>query len=220
MRMTDAPRNRVAGAGGLYLVLTEPLIPHRVLVEHAVERGVRFVQLREKSLTDRQLLRLAGSLRDITSGSTTLLIINDRADIAAAVEADGVHVGPQDIDVTSARRIVGGDAIVGVSTNTLTQAESAPGSGADYVAVGPVFPTTTKVDARPPIGLDGVTDRARAVGSFPMVAIGGIDAANAPDVIAAGADLVAVVSAICRAPDPLGAIDSFLAAISETENGR
>jgi len=218
--MTDAPRNRMSGAGGLYLVLTEPLIPHEALVEHAVKRGVPIVQLREKSLADRQLLRLAGSLRDITSGSTTLLIVNDRADIAAAVEADGVHVGPQDIDVMSARRIVGVDAIVGVSTNTPAQAESAPGSGADYVAVGPVFPTTTKADARPPIGLIGVGDRARAVGSFPTVAIGGIDATNAHDVIAAGADLVAVVSAVCRAPDPLGAIDTLLAAISEAENGR
>ena len=213
--MARGSRRRIAEGGGLYLVITEPAIDHAALVKAAVDRAVPVIQLREKRLPDRDLTDLARALAEATRGSDTLFIVNDRPDVAAAVGADGVHVGRGDVDAGSARRIVGPDAIVGVSANTPQEVEAARAADADYVGVGPIYPTPTKPDARPPIGLDGLLPVARAARGLSTVAIGGITAANAPGVLEAGADYVAVVSAICHADDPVAALDAFLETITE-----
>ena len=213
--MTAGARSRFAAAGGLYLVITEPAIPHVALVAAAVLRAVPAIQLREKHLPDRELAALARTLVEATRGTGTLLILNDRPDLAAAAGADGVHVGRGDADAASARRIVGEQAIVGVSANTPVEVEEAARAGADYVGVGPIFPTATKPDARAPIGAAGLRDAVRAAAGLPTVAIGGITRDRAPEVIEAGADYVAVVSAICHADDPVAALDDFLKTLSE-----
>lgn len=202
-------------ASGLYLVITEPAIPHATLAAAAVARAVPVIQLREKHLPDEELGALARALVQATRGSETLFILNDRPDLAAAVGADGVHVGRDDTDAATARRIVGPDAIVGVSANTPDEIEAAVRAGADYVGVGPIYPTATKPDACPPIGTQGLLTVTHAAVALPTVAIGGITRANAPEVLEAGADYVAVVSAICHADDPVKALDAFLSALSE-----
>lgn len=213
--MARGPRLRIAEGGGLYLVVTGPRIEHAALVRAAVERAVPVIQLREKGLPHEALAALARSYVEATRGSDTLFILNDRPDLAAAVGADGVHVGRDDVDPERTRRIVGPDAIVGVSGNTPQEVAAAARAGADYVGVGPVYPTATKPDARTPIGIDGLATAAQAAQGLPTVAIGGITRANARGVLEAGADYVAVVSAVCHADDPVAALDAFLRTLSE-----
>jgi thiamine-phosphate pyrophosphorylase len=213
--MAAGSRDRVLGRTGLYLILTDPVIPHQELALAACERGVPLLQLREKRLADRALLALAESIRDATDGSDTLFILNDRADLAALVQADGVHVGQDDIDVESARRIVGPDSIVGLSTHSVEQARSARERDVDYVGLGPVFPTPTKADAEEPIGIQGLSLMAEAAPPVPKVAIGGLNDLNARSTVEAGADFVAVVSFVCHALDPIRALDSIIAALGE-----
>jgi thiamine-phosphate diphosphorylase len=208
-----AGRLEILARGGLYLVLTEPRVPHATLARAAVERGVPALQLREKTLPDDELVALARTLRHVAADTGTLFIVNDRADVAAEVGADGVHVGRADMDPLSARAIVGPNAIVGLSANTVDEVAAARAAGADYVGVGPVFPTATKPDASEPVGLEGLRTIAAAGPGLPVVAIGGLDAGNAADVLRAGADFVAVVSAVCFADDPLVALDELLSSI-------
>ncbi len=205
--------------GGLYLALTEPRVPHATLASAAVERGVPLLQLREKDLPDGELVALARTLRHITAETGTLLIINDRADVAAEVGADGVHVGRTDLDPLSARAIVGPDALVGLSANTVDEIAAALAAGVDYVGVGPIFPTATKPDATEPVGLDGLRAIAASGPRLPVVAIGGLDGGNAVDVLNAGADFVAVVSAVCFADDPVAALDELQTAIQSGSEG-
>ncbi len=153
------------------------------------------VQYRDKDAGPQEILRNAAAIRDVFAGVDCRLILNDRADLAVLAGWDGVHVGQEDLTPEDARRVVGVERWVGVSTHTEEQVRVADGSGADYVAVGPVFATGTKVDAEPVIGLDGVR-RARALTGKPIVAIGGITRGNARSVIDAGADSVAVISAL------------------------
>jgi thiamine-phosphate pyrophosphorylase len=157
--------------------------------------GVELVQYRNKKGTPQEVLRGAGILREVFAGSGCRLIMNDRADLAVLAGFDGVHVGQGDLLPEDARRVVGPDRIVGVSTHTESQVRVAQSSGADYVAIGPVFATDTKADAEQVVGLEGVR-RARALTTKPLVAIGGITRANARSVIDAGADSVAVISAL------------------------
>ncbi len=217
--MTDDARRRFAGAGGLYLIITEPVIPHADLVRAAVERGVPVVQLREKGLSDRALTDLARDLSIAVRGSGTIFIVNDRPDIALAAGADGVHLGRTDMNPVNARRLLGPAAIVGVSANTPEEALVAREADVDYIGVGPVFPTVTKPDARSPIGLGGLARLAEAVPDIRRVAVGGIGRANALDVRRAGADFVAVISAICHADDPAEAIDALQAALGGESSG-
>lgn len=211
--MEGGARASFAAKGGLYLVITEPKIPHGLLVAAAVERAVPVVQLREKRLDDRELVALARALVRATRGTDTLFVMNDRPDLAAEVGADGVHVGRTDADARDARRVVGAEAIVGVSANTPGEVEAAARAGADYVGVGPIYPTATKPDARAPIGTEGLRDVVVAASGLSTVAIGGITRSNAPAVIEAGADYVAVVSAICHADDPIAALNDLLGAL-------
>jgi thiamine-phosphate pyrophosphorylase len=129
------------------------------------------------------------------------LIVNDRVDVALEIGADGVHVGQQDMDAERARRLLGPGAIIGLSIETVEQARAAVSLDVDYLGVGPVFATATKMDAAPPLGLEGLA-QVRAISRRPIVAIGGIGPQNVRQAIHSGADGVAVVSAICAADDP------------------
>jgi thiamine-phosphate pyrophosphorylase len=181
------------------------IIDASVLVKRCVElsyfarvirdAGVQLVQYRDKSAAPQTILRNAEIIRNIFAGSGSLLIMNDRADLAVLAGWDGVHVGQSDLSPEDARRVVGPERWVGVSTHAEEQVRLAELSCADYVAVGPVFATGTKRDAEPVIGLAGVT-LARTLTTKPLVAIGGITRANARSVIEAGADSVAVISAL------------------------
>jgi thiamine-phosphate pyrophosphorylase len=157
--------------------------------------GVQLLQYRNKAGGPQEVMRNAALIGEVMARSGCRLIMNDRADIAMLAKWDGVHVGQEDLLPVDARRVVGGQRWVGVSTHTEAEVSAAKESCADYVAVGPVFATGTKVDAEPMIGLDGVR-RARALTKKPIVAIGGISRANALSVIDAGADSVAVISGL------------------------
>jgi thiamine-phosphate diphosphorylase len=199
--------------GGLYLVLTSPGSEHEELTAEAVRLGVPFVQLREKSVPDDELTALATKLVEITSGSTTLLIVNDRPDIAARADADGVHLGRTDMPLNEARRIVGDRKIIGRSAANPEEVRAALVAGADYVGAGPVFPTTTKATGREPLGLDGVRGLSCLAERPPIVAIGGIGVGNVREVFAAGAEFAAVVSAVCSADAPCAALEDLVAMI-------
>jgi thiamine-phosphate pyrophosphorylase len=173
--------------------------------------GARLIQLRAKALSDRALAACARASVTAAHAGGALLVVNDRADVARIVGADGVHVGQDDLAPSDVRRVVPG-AIVGLSTHDLAQVKAAGASGADYVAVGPVFATTTKERPDPVVGL-ALVRAARAALDAPLVAIGGITAANARDVAAAGADGLAVASALLRAPDPAAAFREMQARI-------
>jgi len=162
--------------------------------------GVGLVQYRDKNGSPQEILRAASILREAMAGSGCKLILNDRADIAVLANFDGVHVGQGDLSPADARRVVGPDRIVGVSTHTDEQVRIADQSCADYIAIGPVFATGTKLNSDPVVGLDGVR-RARALTRKPLVAIGGITRANARSVIDAGADSIALISALFDAQE-------------------
>jgi len=201
----------------LYLLLSTELCKgDPVVTAHAaIAGGVDCIQVREKSLPDRQLLELARRLRGVTIESETLLIVNDRPDIAALVNADGVHVGQDDLPVAAARKAVGADRLVGLSTHSIEQARRAVEAGADYIGVGPMFPTLTKA-AGPVRGAKLLAEVAGEI-EIPHVAIGGINADNVAELAEAGGRCVAVCQAILGADDPkaaAGAIkQAFLAAM-------
>lgn len=175
--------------------------------------GARLLQLRLKDAPARVLYETALALRAVTRAVGARLVVNDRPDVAAAVDADGVHLGQEDVPVAVARRILGPDRWVGVSTHDEGEARAALERGADYLGVGPVYTTTSKEVALPARGL-GVVRTVRALTDRPLVAIGGITAGTAPEVRAAGADAVAVISALSRASDPAAAVRDLIAALS------
>jgi thiamine-phosphate pyrophosphorylase len=186
----------------LCLLATDALCPRGVgpVVREALAGGCPMVQLREKNVPDGQLIARARFLREWTRETGALLVINDRPDIAVLVDADGVHLGQEDLPAAEARRIVGGDRLVGVSTHNVEQLRQAVLDGADYLGVGPVFSSTTKT-FNDLAGLDFVRAAAAETG-LPWFAIGGLDAENLPSAIQAGARRIAVTGAICRADDP------------------
>lgn len=171
------------------------------LVEAAVRGGATVVQLRAKDLPARAFAALAGETARRLAPTGVPLLVNDRVDIALACGAAGVHLGQDDLPVQDARRILGPGAVIGVSVNTPEEARRAAAEGADYVGAGPAFATSTKDTPLAVLGPDGVARIKRAAG-VPVVAIGGITAANAASLAAAGADGVAVVSAVLGSPDP------------------
>jgi len=173
---------------------------HLEVARAAIEGGATAIQLRDKEATTRELIEAGLALRDLTREREVAFIINDRVDVALAVDADGVHVGQDDMPATLARKLVGPDKIVGVSASTIEEALQAEADGADYVSASPVFATPTKPDAPPPTGLEGLRAIVEAV-HIPVVAIGGINEGNVEEVIRAGADGVAVISAVVGAPD-------------------
>ena len=188
----------------LYLVTDRRLSLGRSTVEvvaAAVSGGVTCVQLREKHCSTREFLEEARRVRELLVGTGVPLIINDRLDVALAVAADGVHLGQNDMHISDARRLVGERLVIGISAESVADAIRAEAEGADYIGVSPVFTTPTKMDTAPPLGLEGLREIRRAV-SLPLVAIGSIRHDNASEVLRAGADGLAVVSAIVSAPCP------------------
>ena len=174
---------------------------HAEQVELMSAGGVSLVQLREKEQPALEFYEQARAAVAVAARSGVQLIINDRVDVAVAVGANGVHLGQDDIPPEAARMLLGGEAIVGYSTHNVEQARAALKLPIDYLAVGPIFQTATKSDTSPVLGLEGLRAVRRAIGSFPLVAIGGITQANARTVIEAGADSVAVISALLSNPD-------------------
>lgn len=172
----------------------------RALAETLAEAGVKLVQYRGKRASSRDLFHTCKQLSDFLNSSGVRLVVNDRADIAALVSAAGVHVGQEDLSVEEARAICGASCWVGVSTHTLEQVREANATSADYLAVGPIFSTTTKKRPDPVVGMDFVR-RARALTEKPLVAIGGITLERAAEVFEAGADSVAVASDVICAAD-------------------
>ncbi len=168
------------------------------VVAAALRGGVDVVQLRMKDAPDDEVVAAGRELRRLCDAHGALLIVNDRPDLAVACGAEGVHVGQDDMPVAEARRVVGPERIVGLSTHA--PAEIAAAEGADYIGVGPVFETPTK-PGRPPVGLELVREAARSA-RVPWFAIGGIDATSVDEVVAAGATRIAVLRAIVDAPDP------------------
>ncbi|MBD3349750.1 MAG: thiamine phosphate synthase [Candidatus Eisenbacteria bacterium] len=202
-------RRLLAERGGLYLILTGPRIPHRDLAIAAAELRVPVVQLREKEMDDDELVDTAAGLVEITRDTETLLLVNDRPDVALRAGADGVHVGREDMPQAVARKLLGEHSVVGVTGNTVEEAHAARAGGADYLGAGPVFPTETKPDAKSPIGPEGLREVVGSVPGFPVVAIGGITADSVGRVMETGARYAAVVSAICRARDPVAALEAM-----------
>lgn len=193
---------------GVYLVTDRPLCLFHSLdevVRLSALGGVSLVQLREKESDSRQFLDLAKHLKEILKPYSIPLLINDRLDICLAAKADGVHLGQSDLPWREARRILGKDAIIGLSLETKEDyhslIETDPKPNLDYLAVSPVFDTDTKTNTKPAWGLEGLK-WLRSRTAIPIVAIGGIKESNAKAVGEAGADSIAVVSAICSAKDP------------------
>ena len=196
------------------LYLVTPPLPHlESVVRAALEAGVRLVQYRAKAdlaeVDDRQRLAEARLLRQLCHSHGALFVVNDRIDLALAAEADGVHLGQGDLPPAVARRLLGPERLIGRSTHRLEQLQQAVADGCDYVGVGPVHATPSK-PGRSPVGLDYVAAAAAAC-PIPFFAIGGIEAANLPTVLAAGATRVAVVRAITAAADPGAASAALLA---------
>jgi thiamine-phosphate pyrophosphorylase len=172
-----------------------------------IDGGVDAIQLREKTISDDEFISLAGEIRDIITRSGTLLIINDRVNVAREVNADGVHLGQDDMSVSEARNIIGDEKIIGVSTHSIIQARQAQKEGADYIAIGPVFSTRTK-DYEPSIGLEIIQEISGEI-NIPFIAIGAITLENLDEVLKAGASRIAVCSAIISSKDILSSTKKF-----------
>lgn len=177
--------------------ITDRLLSGLSLAEQVAElakRGMTLVQLREKNLSSNEFYREAEQAMLVARQHGIKIIINDRVDIALAVSADGVHLGQDDLPVEAARRLLGKTVIIGVSTHNLAQAQQAARLPIDYMAIGPVFPTSTKDSSNPAVGLAGLLAVRHAVPETSIVAIGGINAANRETIMEAGADAVAIIS--------------------------
>jgi thiamine-phosphate pyrophosphorylase len=191
----------------LYLVTDQGLCRRSRLVDviaQAIDGGVSVVQLREKQLATREFVRLARQVRELIKPRNVPLFINDRVDVALAAEADGIHVGQEDMEVMDVRKLVGDTMAVGLSVNTEAEVLEANQLPVDYLGLGPIFPTSTKADAKTPLGCQGLR-RLRSLTEHPLVAIGSLSMDNAAEVVRAGADGLAVVSAICATEDPRAA---------------
>ena len=183
--------------------ITDPQLSnytHVEIVERMLAGGARIIQLRDKESGSKEFFDDARDCLKLTQAAKALLIINDRVEIARAAGADGVHLGQEDLSVEEAREVLGANKIIGISTHSLAQVEAAIKTSANYLAVGPIYATTTKEDADPVVGLE-LVKQARALTSLPIVAIGGINLERAPAVIAAGASSVAVISALYPLPE-------------------
>ncbi|WP_282126893.1 thiamine phosphate synthase [Marinifilum flexuosum] len=191
----------------LYLVTDKELANGKALediVEEAVKGGVSMVQIREKEANSKDFYQLADTVKKVLEKYKVPLIINDRLDIALAVDADGLHIGQSDLPYHVARKILGPNKIIGLSVENIEQARQANQLDVDYIGLSPVFSTQTKNDIAKPLELDGVKE-IMSFSKHPAVAIGGINSTNTADIIKAGADGIAVVSAIVCAEDPCNA---------------
>ncbi len=185
------------------------------LADDLAKAGVRIIQLRAKHSSARFLFDISSTLVDRLSAEPVRIIINDRPDLASLTKSAGVHVGQEDLEVESARQICPSPLWVGVSTHNLQQLRAADLTSADYIAVGPIYPTTTKQNPDPVVGLDLIR-AARKLTRKPLVAIGGITVNSAAEVFEAGADSVAIISDLQNAPDPAQRAREYLAIASQT----
>jgi thiamine-phosphate pyrophosphorylase len=204
----------------LYCVTTPPQ-PGRTyhdMVEAVCKGGADAVQLREKGLPAKELIRLAKDLQSICDRYGAFFLLNDRVDVALAANVDGVHLGQEDVPARFARELLGHRKLLGVSCHSTAQALAAHGDGADYVSCGPLFATPTK-PGRPAVGLDLITQYKRIVRA-PFVAIGGVDTSNVDEIVRLGADRVAVVRYVCAAPDPESAARVLKERILKAKAGR
>ncbi|WP_192037232.1 thiamine phosphate synthase [Halomonas sp. YLGW01] len=195
----------------LYLVTDAELCAQAGLIDTvlgAVRGGVTMIQLRDKTATDTELTAQARTLMTALQGTGVPLIINDRLEVALAAKADGLHIGQGDGDVAEARRCLGPRAILGLSVENCTQLATLDPEPLDYLGLGPVFATSTKQDHAPPLGMEGLAALATA-SVLPTVAIGGLNADHVKAVRQAGADGLAVISAICGQADPQAAATAF-----------
>jgi len=210
----------------LYALLDPEISGERLpeLAQAAIEGGATLIQLRDKRGETRQLLAEARVLKRVLALHSVPLIINDRVDVALAAGADGVHVGQDDMPAEDARRLLGREALIGLSIKTTEEARAAPLDVVDYVGVGGVYATSSKNNPQPPIGAAGLRTlieviRARTPG-MPVAAIAGIDETNAAEVIAAGADGIAVIAALARAEDPVRAAKRLRAIVDRALRAR
>jgi thiamine-phosphate pyrophosphorylase len=187
----------------LYVILDAALLtsPETECAQRLADGGVRLLQYRNKLASARELFESSKRLASLLLPQSVSFIVNDRADVAVLAGADGVHLGQEDLGVEEARYVVGASKLVGVSTHNLEQFQRAAASSADYIAVGPIFATGTKSNPDPVVGTVFIR-RIRPLTDKPIVAIGGITLERAPEIIDAGADSVAVISDILRAPEP------------------
>jgi thiamine-phosphate pyrophosphorylase len=203
----------------LYALIDPAVAGSRTLVDLArqLAGSATLVQLRDKHGSTRAMIEEARALRGVLEPEAIPLLVNDRVDVALAAEADGVHIGQDDMPVPDARLLLGRSALIGLSVKTVEQAKAAPLELLDYVAIGGVYGTTSKENTKAPIGTDGLRAIADAIrarkANFPICAIAGINTTNAADVIAAGADGVAVISALSLAPDPAKAAQDLRAVV-------
>jgi len=195
-------KEKIRKISGLYVIIDSQALRGRSHLETArqiIEAGVKVIQLRDKTLDKRSLIRIAGSIQELCRRNDVLFILNDYLDIALAVEADGLHIGQEDLPVETARKFLPQDTILGCSVTTVEQVRDAEAAGADYVAVGAIYATSSKDNA----GAVGI-ERLRTIkqtARTPVVAIGGINQENVREVLAAGADSICVISAVVNAPD-------------------
>ncbi|MGH9935372.1 MAG: thiamine phosphate synthase [Blastocatellia bacterium] len=196
---------------------------HEETVRMLLAGGARLIQLRDKEASSREMLDQARACLKLTREAGATLIVNDRVDVALTAGVDGVHLGQGDLSVEEAREILGADKIIGVSTHSIDQFRAALGTSANYIAVGPVYQTNTKENPNPAVGLELVRE-AKRLADRPLVAIGGITPERAPEIIAAGADSVAAISALypwpeildlTSKPDIVGSVRRFVEALGE-----
>ncbi len=187
---------------GLYVILDTTIAKSKDLLEVAsqiIDGGADIIQFRDKKLSMREIVQKALPVRKLTEKAKVLFTVNDRPDIALELDADGVHLGQNDICLNSARKILGKEKLIGISTHNLEQAKKAEAEGADYISVGPIFATPLKKDTKP-VGLN-LIEKVRNTIKIPFVAIGGINLGNIDQVLNAGAKTVAVIRAVLQAED-------------------
>jgi len=195
-----------------YPIIDTSQIPLQRIEEAAlaiIEAGAGIIQLRGKNIPSRDILKLGRVIKQIADKNNVLFIINDRVDIAILANASGVHLGQDDIPIREARKILGKDKIIGISTHNIKEAVCACKNGADYISFGPIFATKTKKDAQEPKGIEALQN-VRRNADIPIVAIGGITLENAADVYNAGADSIAVISDILKSNDIRERVRGFI----------
>jgi thiamine-phosphate pyrophosphorylase len=208
--MASGPTHAVP-LGGLYVILDPSVRPDRPLMDvlnAAASAGVRIFQYRNKTASMKDALAEAGPLRKRARDLNVLFLVNDRCDLALAVDADGVHLGQIDLPYPNARQLLGRDKCIGLSTHNDGQVTEADLLRPDYIGFGPIFTPASKIDHDPVVGLEGLT-RARALTSLPVFAIGGVQARHVRPLIEAGANGIAVISAVCGAGDIAAAAAQF-----------
>lgn len=201
----------------LYLITDRMQTAGRQLpavIADALIGGVTCVQLREKDLSSRQLFEMALELRQLTRHYGAQLLINDRIDIALAVEADGVHLGGSSVPLVEARRLLGNNRLIGYSAHRLGEALQAEHDGADFVTFGPIYHTPSKAAYGQPLGVEKLAEAARKL-TIPLFALGGVKKISIPEVMATGCSGVAMISAIIGAADPVSETKAILAAVAE-----